>query len=97
MDQMTREEIIGEIGHTERDLATFKKAMDSFMERRLELESDPERRALFLQWPAVQAAMSVLIMGITRCEGLLEDYRRLLDQMELPDNVRRLEKKDDGQ
>jgi hypothetical protein len=92
---MTRDEILDEIEHTERDLRVFRTAMDAFGERKLELEDNPERLRLFMEWPAVQATLNVLIMGITRCEGLLEDYRCLLEQMEVPNNVRRLEKKDD--
>lgn len=91
---MTREEILIEVSHTERDLTAFRMAMDAFGTRKLELENDPYRLRMFMEWPAVQAALNVLIMGITRCEGMLEDYRKLLDQLELPDNVRILEKKD---
>jgi len=90
---MTREEIIEEIHNTERDLLTFKSAMDVFTRRKLELDSEPERQRMFMEWPAVQATLNVLIMGITRCEGLLEDYRKILEGMDAPDNVVRLEKK----
>jgi hypothetical protein len=91
---MTREEVLCELEHTEKDLQTFKKAMDAFSERKLELEGEPARRRMFMDWPAVQATLNVLIMGITRCEGMIEDYRRLLETMELPDNVVTLERKD---
>jgi len=88
---MTREEVIQEIHFTERDLLTFKSAMDTFARRKLELDSDPDRQRAFMEWPAVQATLNVLIMGITRCEGMLEDYRKILEGMDAPDNVVRLE------
>jgi len=92
---MTRDEILDEISCVERDLAAFRKSMDAIAERKLELESDSHRLALFMEWPATQALLNVQIMAITRCEGLLEDYRKLLEQTELPDNIVKLEKPHD--
>jgi hypothetical protein len=43
-------------------------------------------------WAAFGVIDNGLVLAVVRCEGLLEDYRRLLDQEELPDNVVRLEK-----
>jgi len=89
---MTRDEILEEMEQTEGDLAAFRRAMDSISDRKTELENRPERQKMFLEWPATQALINVLIMTITRCEGLLEDYHKLLDGLDIPDNVVRLEK-----
>ena len=92
---MTHDELIAELRHTERDLAAFKTAMDAIANRKIELEDDPGRRRMFLEWPATQATINVLIMAITRCEGIIEDYRALLEKTELPDNVVTLERNHD--
>lgn len=92
---MTRDEVIQEIHYVERDLLTFKAAMDTFARRKLELAGEPDRQKMFMEWPAVQATLNVLIMGITRCEGMLEDYRKILEGMDVPDNIVRLEKRDE--
>jgi hypothetical protein len=89
---MIRDEILGEIELVEGDLAAFRAAMDAIAARKHELDDRPDRQAAFLEWPATQAILNVLIMAITRCEGLLEDYRKLLEQDELPDNVVKLER-----
>ena len=89
---MTCDEIIREMRHTERDLLAFKKAMDCLAERKQELDDEPERQRMFMEWPATQAALNVMIMAITRCEGVIEDYRALLEREELPDNVITLER-----
>ena len=72
---MTREEIIQQLRHTERDLHAFKQAYDAIQRRVNELESDPKQKEFFLTWAATQATMNVLVMAITRCEGLIEDYK----------------------
>jgi hypothetical protein len=84
---MTREEILTEMRFIEGDLTTFRKAMSAMSGRKLELEQDPPRLQSFMEWPGTQALLNVLIMVISRCEGLLEDYRKLLDEAEMPNNV----------
>ena len=71
----------------EGDLKAFRNAMNAVAERKEELESAPERLRAFMDWPGTQALLNVLIMVITRCEGLLEDYRQLLDKENAPSNV----------
>jgi hypothetical protein len=90
---MTRDEILEELEQVEEDLAAFRRSMDSIADRKMRLESNPDRQKMFLEWPATQALINVLIMAITRCEGLLEDYHRLLDDLDVPDNVVKLERK----
>lgn len=87
---MTREEIIDEMVEVRRDLTAFLESRDALQRRISELDNKPKRRELFTEWAATQALMNVLIMAITRCEGLLEDYRSALDRMGPPDNLVRL-------
>lgn len=84
---MTREEIIDEMGEVRRDLAAFLESRDALQRRISEMDSRPKRRELFTEWAATQALMNVLVMAVTRCEGLLEDYRSALDRMDAPDNL----------
>lgn len=90
---MTHDELVAEVQETEKDLLTFKQARDCLHTRLRELEHDPQRQAMMADWPAFRVIDNGLIMAIVRCEGLIEDYRTLLDQEELPDNVLRLEKR----
>jgi len=89
---MTRDEILDELEQVEGDLSAFRQAMDNINGRKMELESRPDRQKMFLEWPATQAIINVLVMAITRCEGLLEDYHKLLDELDIPDNVLKLER-----
>lgn len=74
-----RNELIDEVREVERDLAVFKAAKDLIEKRAREMVDNPERQKMFWAWPATQAALNVHIMAIVRCEGLLEDYRKLLE------------------
>ena len=84
---VTRDEMLQEVEHLKRDLKAFDESRDAIQRRILELEGDPRRHDLFVSWPAVQAVLNVQIMGIVRCEGLIEDYLRILRDMEVPNNV----------
>lgn len=90
---MTRDEIISEIREIDQDLLTFKKARDILGLRLLELEGNPERHSMMMDWPVFKLVDNSLIVAVVRCEGLLEDYGKLLDQEEIPDNVIKLERK----
>lgn len=87
---MDRESIIAEIRQIERDLAAFKQSHAVMHRRALEMEGT-ERYHTFRSWPVYNIVDNGLILGIVRCEGLLEDYHRLLADMETPDNVVTLE------
>lgn len=87
---MTRDELVDEIRETRRDLQAFTEVRDAIQRRALELEDNPGRRKFFVEWAATQALLNVVILAMTRCEGLLEDYQKNLDQMETPNNVVRL-------
>lgn len=89
---ITRDEIITELREVELDLAAFRSSKDAIQRRVNSLEGSP-RQDDFVHWAATQAALNVLIMAITRCEGLIEDYRRVLEGIDAPDNVLKLERK----
>ena len=76
----TRQEIVEEMWHVQRDLEAFKKSRDAINARILELEDD-YRLDRFVTWAGTQAAMNVLIMCIVRCEGLIEDYKKNLESL----------------
>jgi hypothetical protein len=87
---VTRKELIDEIRETRRDLRAFIEARDALQRRVREMDDDPCRQEFFTGWAATAALLNVIILATTRCEGLLEDYQKNLDQMETPDNVVRL-------
>jgi len=77
-----RDILIKQLRNAERDLLAFKRAYDAVYGRYIELEDDPIYQKDFYDWPGFQATINVLMMTITRCEGLTEDYRRLLDELD---------------
>ena len=84
---MTREDAIREIEELEKDLLAFKRSRDVLYTRLREMDDDPERREMLIDWPGMKVVDNGLIMAIVRCEGLIEDHRHLLEQMEIPNNV----------
>ena len=88
---MTREEIIKEIRETKKDLDILKKSRDLIHGRLLEQEGTP-RYEESLRWPLMQVLINTYIAAIVRCEGLVGDYTKLLQEMDAPDNVIRLER-----
>ena len=81
---MTRVEIIARAQRVERDLVAFQRSRDCIKDRMQELqEDDPEYYTEYMDWAAVQALMNVFVLSITRCEGLLEDYQKLLNQCDV--------------
>jgi hypothetical protein len=88
---MDRDELVREYREVGKDLLAFKQARDCLHSRLREIEQ-PERQSLLRDWPAFCVVDNGLILAIVRCEGLLEDYGRLLDQRS-DDNVIRLERK----
>jgi len=78
-----RGSILMEAHHVARDLSAFKEARDILGRRMGEMEADdPRRLEEFEGWAVTQIVMNGFIVAITRCEGLLEDYQKLLDQLE---------------
>lgn len=89
---MTRDAIIDEMHAIQRDLVAFQQARTVLQVRLLELEATPERQAQMADWPVFKIVDNGLIVAVVRCEGLLEDYQKLLDQEEVPNNVVKLER-----
>jgi hypothetical protein len=88
---MTRDELMVEIRETRKDLTALKCSRDLLHARLREQEGTP-RHEETLRWPLMQVLINTYIAAIVRCEGVIEDYSRLLQEMEAPDNVVRLEK-----
>lgn len=88
---MTRDELIVEIRETKKDLVALKRSRDIVHARLREQEGTP-RYEETIRWPLMQVLINTYIAAIVRCEGLVEDYTKLLREMEAPDNVVRLEK-----
>lgn len=84
---MNRDEILQEIEELGKDLLAFKLSRDILYTRLREMDNQPERREMLVDWPGMKVVDNGLIMAIVRCEGLIEDHRHLLDGMEVPDNV----------
>lgn len=81
-----RENLLKEIQLVQGDLLTFKRSKDEIHQRIQELEGLPHQEK-FTSWAATQAIMNVLILTIVRCEGLIEDYHKILEEMDAPNNV----------
>lgn len=92
---MTHEEVVAEVREVEKDLQAFKVARGALYRRISELDNSPERKSMLTDWPVMKVVDNGLIVAIVRCEGLLEDYRNLLDQTAVPDNVVQLERDDE--
>jgi hypothetical protein len=91
----TRDDVIKEMQEVSKDLQAFKQSRDIIQNRLNELEhSDPKRHEILATWPATVAIWNVFILAIVRCEGLLEDYKKYLDNLEVPDNVVTLVRRD---
>jgi len=87
---MTRDELIKELRETRRDLDILKKSRDLIHTRLREQEGTP-RYEDAVRWPLMQVLINTYIAAIVRCEGLIEDYTRLLQEMDAPDNVVQLQ------
>jgi hypothetical protein len=80
---VTKDQILKELEETRRDLQAFKEAYDVFQRRFIDLDQDPERKERLNGWAVVQIIMNGLILGIVKCEGLIEDYQKALEQQDL--------------
>lgn len=83
---MTRDELINEVREVERDHAAFIDARDVLYRRIREMDGTP-RQEMFTTWAVTQVILNSFILAIVRCEGLIQDYRKLLETMDAPDNV----------
>jgi len=83
---MTREDVMTEMLEVQKDLDAFCRAKNA-IDRRIEEMEGTERQKTFIQWAMSQVIINALIMARVRCEGLMEDYEKALDAMDVPDNV----------
>lgn len=90
-----RDSILKEAHHVEKDLVAFREARDVLGRRMGEMETDDVKRLEeFERWACTQVVMNGFVLAITRCEGLLEDYQKLLDQLDPPPVVELVRGKD---
>lgn len=89
---MNREDVLKEMGEVRKDLLAFKMARSTLHDRIRDMEGDPKRQETLTDWPGFKVVDNGLIMAIVRCEGLLEDYSNHLNQLEVPDNVLKMER-----
>lgn len=87
MSRPTRNEILDELQEVQRDLRMFTVVRDTVQARISEMDHLPERRKMFVDWPVTQVVLNGLIIAIVRCEGLIEEYQKVLEQMDVPNNV----------
>lgn len=76
---MNKVELLREANEVELDLAAFRRAYRAIHDRLEERRSSDQTH--FAEWPGTVASLNVLIMCMTRCEGLLEDFRSNLGQL----------------
>ena len=79
---VSKEFILRELEDVQKDLHAFKEARDAIQRRSVELESEPERQDKFVGWAVTQIVLNGLLLGIVKCEGLLDDYQTALDRGE---------------
>lgn len=83
---MTREQAIEELQQVERDLSAFSAARSTIQQRINEMEGTP-RQETFVSWAMTQVILNSFILAIVRCEGLIHDLRKALENLDTPDNV----------
>jgi len=83
---LKRNEIVDELREVGKDLRSFVAARDAIQKRINELEGTL-RQGTFMNWAATQVVLNGLILATVRCEGLIEDYRELLEKADTPNNV----------
>jgi hypothetical protein len=83
---IARETTREELRQVEKDLRAFSEARGVIQRRINEMDKTP-RQEMFVSWAATQVIFNALILAIVRCEGLVEDYHKILDLLDTPDNV----------
>lgn len=85
----TRDDIVEELRQVERDMMAFCAARNIIQGRINEMEGTP-RKELFVSWAMTQVILNSFILAVVRCEGLIQDYRKVLEDFDAPDNVVKL-------
>lgn len=81
----TRDEIVTELHEVGKDLRALEESRDA-IQRRIVLMT-PSRKETFLSWAVMQILLNAFVVATVRCEGLIEDYKRALQNIETNDNV----------
>ena len=81
-----RSEVILELRQVEKDLMSFSEARAVLQRRVHEMDGTP-RQEIFLSWAMTQVILNSFILAIVRCEGLIQDHHKVLDSLDVPDNV----------
>ncbi len=89
----TRDEIITELTEVEKDLKALEESRD-VIQRRIAQMGD-ERKETFTNWAVMQILLNGFIIAMVRCEGLIEDYKKVLQDIEAQ-NVLQLVRDNDG-
>lgn len=84
--EMTQEAIIEELRQVQKDLEAFSEARGVLQRRINDMEGTP-RQEMFVSWAMTQVILNSFILAIVRCEGLVQDHKKVLDDMDAPDNV----------
>jgi len=88
----TRDEIITEILEVEKDLKAIEESRDAIQRRIAQMSA--ERKESFLNWAVMQILLNGFVVAMVRCEGLIEDYNKVLQNIEAQ-NVLQLVREDD--
>jgi len=88
----TRNGLITELGEVEKDLEALEASQDVMQHRIARMGA--ERRESFLNWAVMQILLNGFIVARVRCEGLIEDYKKTLQDIEAP-NVLQLARDED--
>ena len=81
-----RDEVIEEARQVEKDLMAFHEARSALQRRINEMDGTP-RQETFVSWAMTQVILNSFILAIVRCEGLIQDHKKVLDSLDVPDNV----------
>lgn len=76
---MDRTSLTKEAREVQRDLIAFKESRDVLGQRMGAM--DETRLEEFERWACTQVLMNAFVLAIVRCEGLLEDYQKMIDEL----------------
>ena len=81
-----REEVVEELHQVGKDLEAFLKAKAVIQQRINEMEGTA-RQETFVSWAMTQVLLNSFILATVRCEGMIQDLRKVLETLDTPDNV----------
>lgn len=89
-----RGDILKELHEVELDLVAVRESRD-VIQRRIALMDGTPRRDVFVSWAVMQILLNSFIVASVRCEGLIEDFKKVLQDMEANNVVQLARSKDD--